>query len=71
MGKVRDKSLHHLASTIYIRSLLEAGLGLELSSISEIRDFGKPSANVIVSLIFALLTLLVCLCFTVIMLYYF
>jgi hypothetical protein len=71
LGGVRDKSLHHLASTIYIRSLLEAELGLELSSISEIRDFGKPAANAIVSLAFALLTLLVCLCLTVIMLYYF
>jgi hypothetical protein len=71
LGGVRDKSLHHLASTIYIRSLLEAELGLELSSISEIRDFGKPAANAIVSLAFALLTLLVCLCLTVIILYYF
>jgi hypothetical protein len=71
MGGLKEKSLHFLSCTIYIRSLLEAELGIELSSISEIRDLGHPTASVIFSLAFAFLFLLTYLCLAAIILYYF
>jgi hypothetical protein len=59
MAKMRNKSLHFLVYVIYIRLFLEIELGLQLSSITEISQFGAGSASLVISFVLALTFLLV------------
>jgi hypothetical protein len=71
MAKMRSKSLHFLVYVIYIRLFLEIELGLQLSSISEISQFGAGSASLVISFVLALTFLLVWLALIIITWYCF